>query len=287
MSVNITTAFVKQYDNNYMLLYQQGGSKLRGHVRTKTVSGESDFFDRIGATDVVEKTTRHQDTPQIDTPHSRRRVDMRDFWWADLVDKEDEVRLLKSPASSYAQNAAFAMGRKEDDLIIAAFNGAAKTGQAGDTSVAFPAAQQIANGGTGMTIAKLRQAKRILDTADVPASDRFIVVSPIALNDDLLATTEVSSADYNVVKALVQGDIDTFLGFKFIMSTRLTVAANIRSCFAWHKRAMGRAIGRERVTRISERDDKGYAVQVFVQMSFEAVRIEDEGVVQIDIDESA
>ena len=104
MSTNITTAFVQQYSANVQMLSQQMGSLLRDKVRVESVVGKNAFFDQVGSVTAVEKTSRHSDTPQIDTPHARRRVSLADYEFADLIDQQDKVRLLIDPTSSYAQD---------------------------------------------------------------------------------------------------------------------------------------------------------------------------------------
>ncbi len=91
MSTQITTAFVEQYKSNVFHLAQQKGSRLRGAVKTETVTGKAHFFERIGSTAAQLRTSRHSDTPRVDTPHSRRKVTMNDYDWADLIDNEDKV----------------------------------------------------------------------------------------------------------------------------------------------------------------------------------------------------
>ena len=223
MSTQITTAFVEQYSANIQMLSQQMGSLLRDAVRNESVVGKDAYFDQIGKVTAVLKTSRHSDTPQIDTPHSRRRVSLADYEFADLIDQQDKVRLLIDPTSSYAKAAAYAMGRAMDDVIIAAALGTANTGVSGGTPVTFPPANIVAAnlGGTGMNIEKLASAKQILDAGDVdPSIKRHIIVSPQEIAD-LLNSTTVTSSDFNTVKALVHGEIDSFMGFKFHVSNRL------------------------------------------------------------------
>lgn len=286
MSVQVTTAFSQQFSSNVYLLSQQKGSKLRGAVREESVTGEKAFFDQIGKTAAIAKTTRHGDTPLVETPHSRRMVTMTTYEWADLVDDSDKVKMLIDPTSSYAQAAAYAMGRAIDDEIITAATGTAKTGKAGSTSTSMLAANQIANGGTNMTIAKLLDAKKIMDEADVDPDNRHVVVSPAAI-ESLLNTTEVKSSDFNTVKALAQGSLDSYLGYRFHTSTRLALSGNIRTCFAFQGDALMLAVGKDVTARIDERSDKSYSTQVYYCMSVGSTRMEEEKVVQIDIDESA
>ena len=262
MSNQITTAFVQQYSSNVQMLSQQMGSYLRGAVDVESVVGKNAFFDQVGKTTAQLRTSRHADTPQIDTPHSRRRVSLADYEWADLIDNADKVRLLIDPTSSYAKAAAAAMGRAMDDVIIAALGGTSFTGETGSTSVSLPAAQKPYSSSQtdGLTITKLLEAQRLLDAADVDPS----------------------------IKALAQGQLDSFLGFKFIVSNRLVFDAtntDDRLCYAFTQDAIKLAVGQDVLARIDERADKSYSTQVYYAMSIGASRMEEEKVVQIACDE--
>jgi hypothetical protein len=284
MSTQITTAFVEQYSANIQMLSQQMGSLLRDAVRNESVVGKDAYFDQIGKVTAVLKTSRHSDTPQIDTPHSRRRVSLADYEFADLIDQQDKVRLLIDPTSSYAKAAAYAMGRAMDDVIIAAALGTANTGVSGGTPVTFPAGNIVAAnlGGTGMNIEKLASAKQILDAGDVdPSIKRHIIVSPQEIAD-LLNTTTVTSSDFNTVKALVHGEIDSFMGFKFHVSNRLVDngAANTQ-CIAFAEDGILLGIGKDVTARIDERADKSYATQVYYCQTIGATRMEEAKVVSV------
>jgi len=286
----ITTAFVQQYKDNVVSLYQQRGSKLRGTTRMESIKGEFHYFERLGPTAAVVRTVRHADTPLVNSQHSRRRVTSVEYEWADLVDQADKVALLIRPESEYAQNAAMAMGRTFDDEIITAFEATVETGKTGGTTVTF------ANDGTNdddftgaaLTTANIMTLKTNFDTNDVDPEGRFIVISPEALNQLLVSTTApaASNSDFNIIKAMVRGDINTWVGFTWIMSTRLPLATNTRTNYAWHRDSMGVVMGRDMNARISERADKSFSVQVYVSMNLGAVRIQGEGVNAWDIDET-
>jgi hypothetical protein len=286
MSVQITTAFVNQFSSNIQMLSQQMGSLLRNAVDVETVNGEKAFFDQVGSAAAVLRTTRHADTPLIDTPHSRRMVTMSDYEYADLIDDQDKVRLLVDPTSTYARAAAAAMSRAMDDVIIAAAFGTSLTGKDGTTSTPFDSNNSIAVGSAGLTLAKLLEAKEILDSNDVdPSIPRYIAVSPKQISN-LLDDPEVTSADFNTVRALVKGDLDTYVGFKFITTNRLPVnGSGDRRVFAWAMDGIKLAIGKEPTARIDERADKSYATQVYYCMSVGATRMEEAKVVEILCDE--
>ena len=286
MSTEVNKAFAQKFRDTFLHLVQQKGSRLRDYVRVNTdVSGKYDHFDRIGSTSAQKITSRHSDTPLISTPHSRRRVSMDDYNWADLIDKADKVRMLADPASDYMKAGVWAMGRKIDDIIIAAMSGNAVSIDEDDASsnVALPSAQKVAvSATTDMNITKLMQAKKILDASDVdPDLPRHIVMKSNQFYD-LLGDNQIQSSDYNTVKALVAGDIDTFMGFKFHRSERLAVDSSSDTlCLAWIPEGIGLSMGMDVKTEISERPDKNYSTQVYAQMCLGAVRIEDEKVVEI------
>ena len=207
---------------------------------------------------------------------------MDDYDWADLIDDSDKVRLLISPQSEYAKAGAYAMGRTMDDVIIAAATGNAFGGVSGGSTIALPAGQKIAHGSTGLTIAKLISAKEKLDAANVDPDEARTIVCSAKQISDLLGTTQITSADFNSVKALVQGDIDTFMGFKFIRSERLGLDGNNnRQVLAFTNTSMGLALGKDIQTKISERADKNYSTQVYLCMTIGATRVEDEKVIEI------
>ena len=292
MSSQITTAFVQQYSANLQHLSQQKGSRLRGAVRVEAVRGKQAFFDQIGSQSASVRTTRAADTLLNDTPHARRMVTLADYEVADLIDDQDKLRMIVDPTSSYAQAQAFAIGRSMDDVIITAATGDAKTGETGGTTTALPSGQKVAvnlsGSNEGLTIGKLRQAKCILDNNSVdPSIPRVMVVGPKQIQD-LLATTQITSSDFNTIKALVQGDVDTFMGFQFITSTRLAhnSGTDVRTCFAYAVDGLTLAVAKDLTVRIDERPDKGYATQVYACMSIGATRMEEEKVVEISCDES-
>jgi len=286
MSVNVTTSFVEQYSANVQMLSQQMGSKLRGAVDVESIKGKQSFFEQIGKTTAQLRTSRHGSTPQIDMPHSRRALTTATYEWADLIDDADKIRMLIDPTSSYAKAAAAAMGRAMDSVIIAAALGAAKTGVSGGTSTDLPSTQKVAHGSAGLTVAKLLSAKKILDENDVdPSVKRYCVVSPEQI-EDLLNLTEVKSSDFNTVKALAQGDINSFLGFEFITSNLLTADATpSRQVIAFAADGIKLGIGKDVTAKISERDDKSYSTQVYYCMDLGATRMEEEKIVEIACNE--
>jgi hypothetical protein len=301
MSNQITTAFVQQFSDNLIMLAQQKGSRLRDAVMNKLVTGDAAYFERIGPTDAQLRTTRHGNSPQVDTPHSRRRVTLADYEWGDLIDRQDEIRMLIDPKSPYAMNAAMAMGRKMDDLIISAATGSAtsvSSSLSGSTSsVTLPTAQVVDEDfGTGsdsnLTVEKLIEARRILLKNNIDMDEPLFIVVNASAIAALLNTTQITSSDYNTVKALVRGDIDSFMGFKFIHTERLNGTADGTDTapvevIAFAKSGLALAVGQDINVRIAERSDKSFSTYVYASMSLGATRVEEEKVVKIECVQAA
>ncbi|MCU7882351.1 MAG: hypothetical protein KZQ66_12895 [Candidatus Thiodiazotropha sp. (ex Lucinoma aequizonata)] len=243
MSFEITNAFVQQYNSNVQLLLQQRGSRLRDKVANGNYVGKAGkVVEQIGAVTAQRRVNRHGDTPLISTPHDARWVYPNDFELADLINDVDKLRMLIEPTSPYALNGAYAHGRAMDIEIIRAAFESSKTGENGTTVTVFDTAhQQVpvqeSSTNTGLTLNKLRQAKKILlaNEVDVNMEPLYIAVTAEQL-DDLLNTKEITSADYNTIKALVHGEVSSFMGFEFVHTELLPIAStNIRRLIAWAK----------------------------------------------------
>jgi hypothetical protein len=310
MSTQVTENFVQQYSANIFHLSQQKGSLLRGAVRTESQVGTSAFYDRMGSVAAVKKAGRHSSTPQLDTPHSRRRVTLEDYEWADLVDNADKIRMLNDPTSEYVVAAMWAMGRAMDDEIISAASGSAYSGVNGATAVVMPDSQKyVANDATiatNLNVLTLRATKRMLDAAQVDKSQKRYFACSARQIESLLGQTQVTSSDYNTVKALVQGEINSYMGFEFIQIERLgteasglsgdpttggyntgaTSLANFRQCLAWAQPGLLLAVGKDMEGRIGERADKSYSMQAYARMSLGATRMEEVKVIQVLCKES-
>lgn len=290
MSDQITTAFVQQYTTNVALLLQQRGSKLRPYVMVDSYMGKAaKIVEQIGQVAAQQRVSRHADTPLVNTPHDARWEFPLDWEVADLIDDQDRLRMIINPDSAYAINQAMAIGRAWDDEIITRALGNAKTGENGTTTTAFDTSnQQIAASSAGLTVAKLREAKKILmgNEVDIDFDPLYCIVTAKQI-DDLLNTTEVGSFDYNSVKALVMGDVDTFMGFRFIHCERLGVdGSSNRRVIAYAKSGLHLGIWKDVSSRMSERDDKSYATQVYTCSTFGATRTEEGKVVEILCSES-
>ena len=284
MSFQVTEAFVTQFSANFYHLSQQSESRFESKVVVEPgIVGESKKMNRIGATASQRKTTRHGDTPLIETPHSTRYIDLDDYEWADLVDELDKKKMLADPASAYLKAGVAAMNRSKDDVIIAAMNGSARSTSGG---VALPAAQKIAHGSAGLTKAKLITARKNFRTneCDGENGEELYIAYTSEQLEDMLNDTTLTDTQYNTVMSMMSGDIpkgQKLFGFGVVPSERITNNGTSDLALAWAKSGVALGIGAEIMTRLTERPDKSYAMQPYACMSLGAVRIEDAKVVQI------
>lgn len=275
------TAFVRQYQDQITLLAQQIDGRLQPTVMVdNNWTGESKFYDQYASDTFVEIMSRYQDTPIQAPDHRRRAVFPRYFVSNTLEDPQDALAMLIDPKSAYMQAKQAGANRQIDDIIIAAFGSTAYTGKNGTTTQSFTAANQIASSSAGLTKTKCIQAKILLDKAEVEKENRFFAHKASQLGD-LLNTTEVTNSDYNVVKALVEGQIDTWLGFKFTHTERLLASGGATLCYAYQKKAMQLAIQKNPEGRVSERPDKNYAWQVYMRLALGATRLEEARIVEV------
>lgn len=300
MSNEINKAFVQQFSNNLLHLINQEGSMLLPTVRMEKVNGKYAHFDRLGRGQVTKRTSRHQDVTYNDTAHSRRRVALDDYEWADIIDNQDKLRMIIDPTSDYAKAAAWDLGIQIDEVVLGALNGNATSVDSNDTgsSIALPSTQIVdedfSSADSNLTVEKLIESKRLLlKHAGALRGDVTCVVNASALTS-LLNQEKATSADYASIKALVNGDLNSFMGYKFVTvkdgllpGTADGTDTDPVRCFAYMQRSVGLAQAQLPTVTMDRIPTKGNATQVYASMSVGATRIEEEGVVAIECVQSA
>jgi hypothetical protein len=298
MSFSVDTAFVNSYHGQLEHIFQQRGSKLRGTLREVTQNAEYDYWDRLGVATVNAITTRHGDTPHNEIEHTRRRNQVIGYDTNEYFDNQDKLRMIIDPKSGYAEAQAFALGRKMDDVIISALLGYSYAGKSGGSPLDFTsdggqtvAVDYLEAGGaanSNLTIAKLRRALYLLEANDAIMDGELVhLVAHPSQKQSLLRTTEVTSEDYNTVKALVNGSVDTFMGFKFVWTTRATTSGGYRQALAYPQSAGLLGVAENITVRVDELPTKRYSYQVYSTATFGATRMWGQKVVQILCDETA
>jgi hypothetical protein len=292
MPDNIPQHYTTEFSANWIHRVQQSKARLDAFVEEENFNGERKRFDRIGAQNSHRRTERKGPTNIVDPTLDFRWAYRQSFDLGNLLDADDAKNLgaLTLPTSDYVKSHANAYNREADDIAWKAALDNAMTGELGATALPLPSTQWIGVGGVqgaatgaaeGLTIEKLLLANQLLEDADLEDGlPRVLCVTAQQLAN-LLSTTEITSADFNTVRALVNGQIDTFMGFKFIKIKRLRKTANVRTCVGWVKGAIKRIKG-AMMSKIDLRADLSYATQIYSSWNLGAARIYDEGVVQID-----
>lgn len=277
---------VRQFAMGIALLQQQLDSRFRDRVRIESISSEALELDQVDAVAMSDLLVRHQDTAIISVPHRRRVIQPVAASVADLIDRADLRRVINNPQNSYVQSFAAASNRKHDARVAGAFFATAVTGKGGVSTAAFDTTNyQIVNGGTGLTVAKLRTASQMLRAAENPKDNGpnkwYIAYSADKLTD-LLGTTEVTSSDFNTVKALVAGEVSEFMGFEHVHYEGMPVVAGpLERVAAWRKSSMCLAVSEQGRASIAVRPDKEDSIQVRYENDSGATRMDEKGVVDI------
>jgi len=280
----------QQYGRNIMMLAQQKYSKLYTNVMLKTdINGKTFFQDQIGEWSMAPKGSLNPDTPENDPQFARRMGTIITKNDNRFLDRSVNLQIMSDPKAPMAMSAGSSIGRTIDDEIITSALGNSFSGESGGTAVALPASQIILNGGTNLTFAKVKAAKQKFDDNNVEEEDRYCVISPAGVTK-LLDDTNLTSSDFNTVNAINSGTMPKdalWMGFKWIISTRLTTAANITSGFAYQKYGLCLGMTEMPFVRTDERKDKSYSWQIYYELNLGGIRLEEVRVVQIDYDITA
>lgn len=293
MSANIPTHYAQQFATNIELLLQQKGSRLRGAVMEGRHEGkQASPVDQYEAVEVYDVASRFAPLTRVDAGTDRRWVRPTPSELPQLIDNFDLLKTITDPKSKYVENGAAAFGRRIDNHIIDAFFGTAYTGEDGSTSTTHPAAQQVAvNHGAGsdvgMTVKKLREARRLLKAANVDLDMESLHCALTARQEDnLLGETQIISIDYNARPVLVDGKLRSFLGYMFHHTELLDTDGNDDERIpCWVKSGMHLGVWGDIETNVSIRNDlSSQPYQVYQKMTMGATRIEEEKVVEVICD---
>lgn len=302
-------AIVTQYEDQFEHMFQQRIERLRRYVRVKTgVTGSMTAFGLLEPSSMTDITAdRHGDTNWHDSVSLRRWAVKSDFEDAQIIDRQDTLQIIVDLEMGYAQNSSMAAARKIDEIILAAVIGPAASGVNGVSTSTFlttapivggTGGNRIASGGTGLTVDKLREARRVFNEREVGVDDLamgipdgFVLVISAKQMQDLMEETEATSGDYvgqgtytdenGRRMPLVDGYIRYYMGFRLQLSTGLPLVGVERQCLAWHRSAIGLAIWQDRLITIDRLPTKHNARGIILQMHMGAVRIHDKGVLAI------
>ena len=275
MSTTIDQAFIKQFEREVHEAYQRQGSKLRNTVRTiSDVNGSSAVFQKVGKGTASTKST-HGMVPVMNLEHTSVEVVMQDFYAGDWIDRLDELKLNIDERQVIANAGANALGRKTDELIIDALDNAS--------------ANVISDSNIGITKSKILEAFELFGEADIPDDGQRFCIVGWKQWSELLSIDEFVNADYIGADALPFSSVTQakmFLGTVFIPHSGLPIDGNdVRSCYWYHKTAIGHASASDVQTDVTWHGDRA-AHFVNNMMSQGAGLIDEAGIITIQCDET-
>lgn len=280
MALSLSNAFVTLFDAEVKQAYQ-GKGELVGAVRQrKGVEGSTVKFPKVGRGVATPRVGQTDVTP-LNVGFSNVTLTLEDWIAAEYSDIFSQQKVNFDERNELVQVLGNAIGRRQDQLILAALAA---------SSTSLTVSNDIGGTDTNLNVAKLRAAKGLMDKNNVPMQDRHIIIHANNLQS-LLSETAVTSSDFNTVKALVAGELNTFLGFTFHTIGDRTEGglaidgSNDRVVYAFHKDAIGYGEGIAPKTEINYIPEKTSWL-VSSMLSAGATTIDAEGIVAITCRES-
>ena len=275
MAINLSTAFVTLFDAEVKQAYQ-ASAVLRGAVRVRSgVEGSTYKFPKIGK-GVAQVRVPQTDVAPLNVSYGQVTVTLADYIAAEYADIFMQAKVNFDERRELVQVVSSAIGRRQDQIILDALSG---------SSTSLTVGNDIGGTDSNLNVAKLREAKRLLDGNNVPMDNRHMIIHADSLAS-LLSETSVTSSDFNTVKALVSGEVNTFLGFTFhTLGDRSEGGLPIdgssdRTLYAFHRDAIGMAEGIAPKTEINYVPEKT-SFLVASMFSAGATAIDDEGIVKL------
>lgn len=279
MAINLSTAFVTLFDAEVKQAYQ-GQAQLRPAVRVRSgVEGSTYKFPKIGK-GVAQVRIPQSDVTPLNVTYGSVTATLSDYIAAEYSDIFMQAKVNFDERAELVKVVSGAIGRRQDQLIIDALVA---------SSTSNTVASSIGGSNTNLNLDKLLAAKKLLDAKNVPMDNRHIFIHANNLSG-LLGETKVTSSDFNSIKALVNGELNTFLGFNFhTIGDRdeggLPLSSGDRKVYAFHRDAIGMAEGIAPKTEINYIPEKT-SFLVASMFSAGAVAIDAEGIVEITCDEN-
>jgi hypothetical protein len=286
MAITIDNVYIETFEDNVRHLAQQMPSRLMSKVMVKSVQSSAHNWERLGSTEFSAKGGSRQNTPENDSPWSRRVSQPATYNDGDTVEHSDIVQMLIEPKGNLVQKMVYGSNRNKDDIIIAAATADALDGDG--ALVPFPAAQVVGDYTSPITLDLINQLDEKFYSNDIdPDEEKCIVISP-RQRRELLGLLEVTSGDFQSRKALSDGYLPGFLGYDWIVSTRLQAPlANQVDCLAFTKKGIGVQLNQDLFTRVAEDPSKSFMWRIYGEQTLGAVRVEDEHVVRFALDDTA
>ena len=246
MANSLSQQFVKQFEAEVHHIYQ-AERKLAGTIRTRTgVNSSTVQFPKLASAQAQVVVPQSQ-VSALNVTHSNVTATLTDYAAPEYTSMFDQAKVNFDERSELTQTLGKAIGRRADQIVLDALAA---------SSTSLTVANSIGGSNTNINVAKVLEAARLMNGKSAPSTDRYMAISADGLSS-LLSEEKAASQDYTVHKAMTDGRIDSFLGFKIIMIGDMDEGglaidgSSDRTCFAWHKDSVGYAEGISPKTEIN------------------------------------
>lgn len=290
MSTSISVNFAKQYSPFFVELSQQRTSYFKSKVQVKIVnSAEQWYMDQIGAVEDTEVTTQRQAIVFANTPHKRRQIIKKTFYFADTVEEQDVQNMISDPTAAYTQAGLMALERRLDKLILEAALADAKTGKDGGTTTVFDTGMIVAANSTGLSFAKFLAVRKLFQNRNVAYRKINIAIGP-EQEEDLYNIPQFVQREYRREGNMPidageepMGYVGRFMEFEIWRTTFLALSSTTRKCIAWTEGGLGLAMGIAPKVLLGHREDLvGSPLQVQTLLSAGSSRLDEDKVAEVD-----
>lgn len=285
MTANTNNAYTTGFSDTIYSMLEQKSSHFLSPFSVETSTNDKHMFERLGSFTAEEIVDPRQDTVYQDADHSRRMATVRLYGATTSLSDLDQIKMMIDPTHEYTRKLARGLGRKLDDVVLAAMLGTAATGQDGTGSQAFDTVNnQVAHGSTGFNIAKLNAALRIMegDEVDIDGSRLYIALGALAV-EDMMAINEVISVDYQEGKALSSGNLPKLRGLNLIRAQNIpheTADTTYRGLI-FTEDCMKIAMPKSLTVKTGENVNKNFLLTLNAKMGVGAVRMDEKLVVDV------
>lgn len=234
--------YPETWDTNWYPALQTSDARLLDTVDMDDAGGDRKSYNIGGTIVYKQKTARYAETTYVAYETGKSWLTPT-AWDAPVIFDEFDDAFLDSivkPTSRVLADQAAAYARLRDSFIRDAIKSNRVTGKAGDVTETFPTANEIANGGSGLTWAKIVEATELMDTLRVPIQDRFFAIAA-PQKSDLMSLAQATDRDYANTNLIKGGQIHgtEWAGFNWRQYEDLSYDSGNpthRECLAYYKR---------------------------------------------------
>lgn len=276
MPAPLSAVAVQMFRDQFQIKYQAPRDITGTTLEVRGIIGDAYKWPQMGPAIMLPRGAPSSAIPASILDHTRVTTNFEEWVLNTPTDKFKRAEVNADEMSVLAIQHVKAIGRREDQTLINALDDSAAATEPTNSS--------------NLTLQKLINISKLLNTNNVDKADRTILIHANSLSA-LLEDPTITSIDFNTVRLLMTGDIDTFMGFKFITigdreEGGLPKTGNIRTCFAYNKQAVGMAWQLEGEVEVDwEPVLRSHLTISALSLGADALQLP--GIVKIDCDENA